>query len=66
MYQAGVFRELYFRNDQSSAVLVLECASVQDVWEILNTLPLVKESLITFEIIPLKAYTGFSRLFDET
>jgi len=30
----------------------------------LNTLPLVKEGLITFELIPLKAYPGFERLFE--
>jgi len=26
-------------------------------------LPFVKEELITFELIPLKAYSGFERLF---
>jgi hypothetical protein len=28
LYQAGTFRDLYFRADQSSAVLVLECGDV--------------------------------------
>lgn len=63
LYQAGVFRELYFRQDQPSAVLVLECADIEEANEVLNTLPLVKEGLITFDIIPLKPYPGFSRLF---
>jgi muconolactone delta-isomerase len=65
LYQAGVLRELYFRHDQSSAVLVLECADAEEASEFLNTLPLVKEELIAFDIIPLTAYPGFSRLFDE-
>ena len=26
LYQAGVIRELYFRQDRSEAVLILECA----------------------------------------
>ena len=65
LYQAGVFRELYFRQDQTSAVLVLECADAQEADEILNTLPLVKANLIAFDIIPLIPYPGFSRLFDE-
>ena len=43
LYQAGVFRELYFRQDQPSAVLVLECADANEASEVLNTLPLVKE-----------------------
>jgi muconolactone delta-isomerase len=65
LYQSGVFCELYFRHDQSSAVLMLECADFEEGNEILNTLPLVKEELIAFEIIPLTAYPGFSRLFVE-
>jgi hypothetical protein len=65
LYQAGVFRDLYFRQDWPGAVLVLECADVQEAKEILNTLPLVKEGLINFEVIPLIPYPGFSRLFAE-
>jgi hypothetical protein len=30
---------------------------------VLETLPLVKHNLITFELIPLTAYPGFARLF---
>jgi hypothetical protein len=63
LYQAGVFRELYFRQDEPSAVLVLECADIEEANDVLNTLPLVKEELITFDIIPLTPYPGFSRLF---
>jgi muconolactone delta-isomerase len=63
LYQAGVFRELYFSQDQHSAVLVLECADVKEANQVLNTLPLVKEGLIAFDIIPLIPYPGFSRLF---
>lgn len=66
LYQAGIFREVYFRQDQPNAVLVLECADVREAGEVLNTLPLVKEGLITFDIIPLAPYPGFSRLFEDT
>ena len=65
LYQAGVIREAYFRADQSSAVLVLECSDAQEASQILKTLPLVKEDLITFNILLLAAYPGFSRLFAE-
>lgn len=65
LYQAGVLRELYFRADERSAVLMLECAGVEEAHEALNTLPLVKEGLIAFEVIPLVPYPGFSRLFSE-
>ena len=63
LYQAGVFREFYFRSDQASAVLILECSDPKEANQTLQTLPLVKEGLITFEVIPLTAYPGFIRLF---
>ena len=65
LYQAGLIRELYFRQDQRSAVLVLECPNVEEARELLNSLPLVKEGLIDFDVIPLAPYPGFSRLFAE-
>jgi hypothetical protein len=63
--QAGVVRESYFRVDRSEAVLVLECQTVDEAWEALSTLPFVKNQLITFELIALKAYPGFERLFEK-
>jgi hypothetical protein len=65
LHQAGVIRELYFRADWSGAVLMLECAGVEDAAGVLSTLPLVEAGLIAFDVIPLKAYPGFSRLFAE-
>ena len=63
LHQAGWIRELYFRVDRDEAVLVLECANVAQAQEILAELPLVREGLITFELIALKTYNGFERLF---
>ena len=63
--QSGVVREAYFRTDRDEAVLVLECESAEDAREVLATLPFVQAQLITFEIMPLKAYPGTARLFGE-
>jgi hypothetical protein len=63
LWQAGVIREMYFRQDVRKAVLILECESPEEAQEILGTLPLVKNRLIGFEVVPLVPYTGFSRLF---
>ncbi len=65
LYQAGTIRELYFRPDLHTAVLVLECASLADAHQVLDTLPLVSAGLIRFEIIPLAPYSGFARLFEQ-
>ncbi len=66
LYQAGVFRELYFRQDRPEAVLILECVDIEEANDVLNTLPLVKAGLITFDLIPLVPYPGFARLFEES
>jgi hypothetical protein len=65
LYQAGTLRELHFRADRSAAVLVLECADVAEARRVLDTLPLVRERLIDFEIVPLAPYPGFERLFEQ-
>lgn len=65
LYQSGIIREMYFRTDLHEAVLVLECPDIEEARHILNMLPLVREGLIDFEIIPLIPYSGFSRLFAE-
>ena len=65
LHQQGTIRELYFRGDRDEALLVLECADVQAAREVLATLPLVQHGLIEFELIPLRAYPGFARLFAE-
>ena len=60
-----MIRELYFRQDRPEAVLILECADVEEAAASLATLPFVEAGLITFEIIPLAPYPGFARLFAE-
>jgi muconolactone delta-isomerase len=63
LQQADIIRELYFRADKNEAVLVLECASIAEAEDKLASLPFVQNKLISFELIPLKAYPGFERLF---
>jgi muconolactone delta-isomerase len=65
LHQQGVIREIHFRADQHTAVLVLECADVEEARRLLATLPLVREGLITFELLPLVPYSGFARLFEK-
>ncbi len=63
LYQSGAIRELYFRADQHTAVLVLENDSIDEAAAVLAALPFVRQGLITFDLIPLTAYPGFARLF---
>jgi hypothetical protein len=63
LVQAGIVRETHFRSDRRAAVLVLECADLDEARSYLGTLPFVREGLITFELIGLRPYPGFARLF---
>jgi hypothetical protein len=62
--QADVVREVYF-TEAHDAVLILECASVEDARAALSTLPLVKADVVSFTLIPLKPYDGYQRLFEK-
>lgn len=63
--QAEFIRESYFIKNETRAVLILEAENILAAEAKLAQLPYVKESLITFELIPLKPYPGLSRLFKE-
>ena len=63
LVQAGVVRETYFRSDRHEAVLILECTDLDEARAHLETLPFVREGLIAFELIGLRPYPGFARLF---
>ena len=63
LYQSGVIRELYFRGDREESVLMLECQDPQEASRALDSLPLVQNGLISFDMIPLAPYPGFERLF---
>lgn len=65
LQQMDLIREIYFRADQRSAVLVLECSGTEEAATILQTLPLVREGLIRFDLILLAPYPGFARLFSD-
>lgn len=66
LYQNDIFRELYFDKDQHNAVIIMECKDIEEARAALQTLPLVREGLIDFEVIALQPYSGFSRLFAES
>lgn len=65
LYKQKIIREIYFRADRKDAVLIMECSDVDEARNFLNTLPLVREKLISFEIIPLRPYDGYEILFEQ-
>lgn len=62
--QKGIIREIYF-TDEHNAILILECENLQEAETLVEDFPLVKNGLITFDLMALNPYTGFSRLFKD-
>jgi hypothetical protein len=60
---SGTIREIYFREGPTQAVIIMEAEGTRQAEEVLAQLPLVKAGLTEFEVIGLRPYEGFSRLF---
>ena len=63
LYLNGIVCEFYFRKEKKLAVLILEVKSKAEAKKALSKLPYVSKKLIEFELIPLRPYPGFQRLF---
>jgi len=66
LHQEGVIRQAWFTVETYDAVLMLECPGVEEAARRLSELPLVSGGLIRFDLLPLRPYDGFARLFGET
>lgn len=62
LYLAGYIREIYF-NEFHNAIIILECESEAQANELIGLLPLFQKGLIKFDVMQLKPYTGFERIF---
>jgi muconolactone delta-isomerase len=65
LYQAGTIRQIWFRADRANGVLLLEVADLAEARAVIDSLPLVAAGLIDFDLVPLRPYPGFARLFSE-
>jgi hypothetical protein len=58
MYRDEIVREIYSRTDGKGAILVLECRDEAHALQVLQTLPLARAGLLSFEIYGAKPYRG--------
>ncbi len=65
LYRQDILREIYFRADRPNGVLVLEVPDLAAARAVIDSLPLVAAGLIDFDLVPLRPYPGFARLFAE-
>jgi hypothetical protein len=62
LYLQGILREIYFSKEGHNAILILECKDEEEARKTLETLPLVQEKIIEFQLITLLPYTGLDRI----
>ncbi|MBP6865848.1 MAG: hypothetical protein KBC32_11360 [Candidatus Didemnitutus sp.] len=58
----SVIRDIWFTVRGRHAVVMLECDTEDEAVQHLNSLPLVREGFIAFEVSALRSYDGFDRL----
>ena len=63
LYRAGVIRDMSWRVDRDDVVLVLEAEDPAAAEAVLSTLPLVEAGAISFQVLGLRPYDGWQRLF---
>jgi hypothetical protein len=63
LHMQGAIRQAWFTVDTHDAVLELECSTTEEAARTLAELPLVAAGVIRFDLLPLRPYDGFSRLF---
>ncbi len=61
LYLSDSLREIYF-TENKNAVLILETDNRETAKEILDSLPLVKNRKIRFDIMELRPYSGYERI----
>ena len=59
----GVLRSAHMCPERPGSMLVLECAGLDEAQAHLQTLPMVKAGLLSFELSRMLPYTGYSILF---
>lgn len=62
-YSEEVVRSVYYIADMSGAVLFCEAPDLDAMQAIAAQFPMAKAGVLTFEILPLKPYTGLETLF---
>jgi hypothetical protein len=63
LVQAGVARSLYYLKGGTGAVAILEAADDKEAEAHVASLPMVREGVLSSEILPLFPHAGFERLF---
>jgi hypothetical protein len=65
LYKMDKLREIYFTKEKHTAVIIFEVEGLTEAWELVNSLPLVKNNVIDFDLLELIPYHGVDRLIEK-
>ncbi len=65
LYRQGKISENYMRTDGGGAMTLFNCRTVEEAKAIGDQFPLVQAGFITFEYLPLGAFTPWQGLFND-
>ena len=65
LMRSGTFDQMYFSSDWKGAVLILQAPSRAEAQAALDSLPMVQNKLIGFDLYQLDPYDHFVRLFKD-
>lgn len=60
LYAQGAFRALHSRGDVPGAVITVEAADAEEAEALVASLPLARQEMMDFHIVPLLPYRGFA------
>jgi hypothetical protein len=63
LYEAGVVREICYREDMRGVFISADAENASSLLQELNRLPMVRDEVLSLEIIALLPFTGFKALF---
>jgi hypothetical protein len=66
LYASGLLRETYATESPTRVVFVFEAVGTAEVERELRKLPLVAKGLMTFELVELRPFVNWSRLFAQS
>jgi Muconolactone delta-isomerase len=62
-YAAGMLRSMHYIADMSGVVFIWEAESLEAVNAAIDQLPMKRDNILDFTVLPLMPYTGLSDLF---
>ena len=63
LYQKEKILEIYFTEGDIKPVIILNATSLSEAKEILDSLPMIKNGLFTYDLLHLQAYNELAELF---